>query len=127
MTALSCQTNQCQSPKTSSLAFTPRIDVIENEDSFWLYADVPRVGPDDIEVKFEDGELTIHGKLDSKCCEVDFLAREYRVGDFVRKVTLGELVDVDKIDAHLEAGVLRIELPKSEAKKPRRIQVNSDN
>ncbi|MFT5524895.1 MAG: HSP20 family protein [Pirellulaceae bacterium] len=125
MSATNCNTNQCEAPKTSALAFTPRIDVIENEDSFWLYADVPGVEPADLEVKFEDGELTIHGKLDSKCGDVDYLAREYRVGDFVRKVTLGELVDVDKIDAHLENGVLRVELPKSEAKKPRRIHVNS--
>lgn len=125
MTAKTCTAQQCKTVDANTPTFTPRIDLLENDDSFILFADVPGVAAEDLEVKFEDGELSIHGKLKPRQTDVDYLAREYEVGDFVRRIRLGELIDVDRIAADVNGGVLRVDLPKTEERRPRKIEVKS--
>src|SRR5438045_1718454 len=93
------------------LVFTPRVDVLENGDELVLVADVPGVGPEDLDVRFENGELT----LDARCAPRSFGARglgeEYEVGDYHRVFTLGDHIDGDRITAQLAQGVLTVRLP----------------
>jgi HSP20 family protein len=105
------------------LVFTPRVDILENGDELVLLADVPGVGPEDVDVRFENGELT----LDARCAPRSFGARglgaEYEVGDYHRVFSLGDHIDADRVTAQLTQGVLTVRLPRREALKPKRITV----
>ena len=106
--------------------YTPRIDIWETNEELVLYADMPGVTPDDLEIQFENRELRIHGKVRPRHEEIRFLCGEYGIGDFYRTFTIGETIDSEKISAELKDGVLTLHLPKTEAVKPRRIEVKSD-
>jgi HSP20 family protein len=103
--------------------FTPRVDIIETAEELLLYADLPGVKPDDVDVRFENGELILLGRCNPRYNPADFLFNEYEVGDFYRVFTLNESIDADKISAEVKQGVLTVHLPKSEAVKPRKITV----
>jgi len=105
------------------LVFAPRVDIVQNADEVALLVDLPGVGPEDVDVRFENGELT----LDARCAPRSFGARpvgaEYEVGDYHRVFSLSEHLDGDRITAQLMHGVLTVRLPKREAVKPKRIAV----
>lgn len=105
------------------LTYSPRIDIWETEDELVLYADVPGVEPEALEIQFENRELRIHGKVAPRHRDLTFVDGEYGIGDFYRTFTIGEAVDTEKISAELNSGVLTLHLPKTEAVKPRRIEV----
>jgi HSP20 family protein len=105
------------------LVFTPRVDVLENADELVLLADVPGVGPGDVDVHFENGELTLDGRCAPRAFGSRLLGEEYEVGDYHRVFSLGDHIDGDKISAQLAQGVLTVRLPKREAVKPKRIPV----
>jgi HSP20 family molecular chaperone IbpA len=105
------------------LTYSPRIDIWESEDELLLYADLPGVSPDDLDIQFENRELRIHGKVAPRHENISFLYGEYGIGDFYRTFTIGETVDTEKISAELHNGVLVLHLPKTEAVKPRKIEV----
>lgn len=98
-----------------TLTVTPRIDVLERDDSVIVHADMPGVNPADVDVRFENGELSVHGRRASD--------RGERV-NFFRSFRLSEKIASDKIGAELKHGVLTLKLPKVETAKPRRIAVN---
>jgi HSP20 family protein len=103
--------------------YRPNVDIVEQADELTVRADVPGATPDGIDVNFEDGTLAIHAKVPPRNQEVDFLVREYGVGDFYREFRVNETIDVGKISAELADGVLTLHLPKVEAAKPRKIAV----
>jgi HSP20 family protein len=103
--------------------FTPRVDIIETPEELLLYADLPGVRSEDVDVRFENGELILHGKCPPRHQPANFLRNEFEVGDFYRVFTLNESIDAEKIVAELKQGVLTVYLPKSEALKPRKITV----
>ena len=105
--------------------FIPRFDVWEAEDEVLLYGDVPGVAPEDLDIHYEDQELVIRGKVQPRHVDGRLLHQEFRVGDFERRFGVGEAIEVDKIEADLNQGVLTLKLPKTAAVKPTRIQVNS--
>jgi HSP20 family molecular chaperone IbpA len=105
--------------------FSPRFDIWETEDELVLYGDMPGVAPENLDIRFENRELTIHGKVEPRHRGINFLAGEYGIGDFYRSFTIGETIDDGKITAELSQGVLTLHLPKTEAVKPRRIEVKS--
>jgi HSP20 family protein len=103
--------------------YSPRFDIWENDDEMILYGDLPGVLPEDLEVRFENPVLTIHGKVRPRHNDIKFLHGEYGVGDFHRTFTIGEAIDTERISAELKNGVVTVHLPKSEKVKPRRIDV----
>jgi len=112
-------------PTHGQVTFSPRIDIRETEDELILYADLPGVLPDDLDIHFENRELRLHGRVKPRQGDAEFLYREYGIGDYFRTFAIGEAIDGDKISAELRNGVLTLHLPKTEAVKPRRINVNS--
>lgn len=122
------ETSEASARETTrgGLFFTPRVDICETEDELVLECDMPGVKPSDLELHFERGELTIHGKVDPRQASEGHLLCEYGVGDFYRAFTISEKVDVDKISAELKHGVLTLHLPKKESMKPKRISVKTD-
>ncbi|MBN2293595.1 MAG: Hsp20/alpha crystallin family protein [Pirellulales bacterium] len=103
--------------------YSPRFDIWEDNDETILYGDLPGVTPEDLEVRFENPVLTIHGKVSSRHNDIKLLHGEYGIGDFHRTFTIGEAIDTERISAELKNGVVTVHLPKSEKVKPRRIEV----
>ena len=108
----------------SALTFRPNVDIIETEQELLVKADMPGVSPDDVNIQFENGTLTIHGRVEDRQPEqARFVHREYGVGDFFRTFAVSESIDDAKITAEFSDGVLTLRLPKVEAARPRRIEV----
>ena len=105
--------------------YSPRFDISETDDALILYGDLPGVMPENLDIRFENSELTVHGRVEPRHAEVNLLYSEYGVGDFYRTFTIGDAIDSQKISAELKNGVLMLHLPKTEAVKPRRIEVKS--
>ncbi len=109
----------------SGPVFRPNVDIIERADQLVVYADMPGVPEDAIDINFQDGMLTIHGKADARQAEgTEYLLNEYGVGDFYRTFRVSEKIDAAKISAEYRDGVLILNLPKAESLKPRKIAVN---
>ena len=106
--------------------FRPPVDIIENADELLLVADVPGAASDSIDIDFEDGVLTVEAKVAPRSSEdATPLLQEYGVGDFHRSFRVSEQIDASRINAEYTDGVLTIHLPKAEAAKPRKIQVQA--
>jgi HSP20 family molecular chaperone IbpA len=105
---------------------SPVVDIFESETSITLLADMPGVAADNLKVDLNEGVLTISGHVsDSESKGAVDVLREYRAGTFQRKFSLSETVNQEKIEARLTDGVLRLELPKIDRAKPRRIEVKA--
>jgi|SRR5580704_2797656 HSP20 family protein len=101
-------------------AVTPAVDIFENKDELLIVADLPGVGKDDLTLNLDKGKLTIEGrhKASGDAGDTGDVAFDYR-----RIFAVPQGIDAEKIAADLTAGVLRVHLPKSEALKPRQIDV----
>jgi HSP20 family protein len=103
--------------------FTPRVDIFETEQELTVYADVPGVRPEDVDLHYERGELVLHGRVRPRHPGQALALQEYEEGDFYRAFTIHESIDSGRIAAECKNGVLTIHLPKSEAARPRQITV----
>ncbi len=101
----------------------PRVDVLETENEFLLLADLPGVRPGDVDVRFEQGELTVHGRRHAAELRRRQLLGEYAGANYHRVFAVTDTVAADRIEADLKDGVLTVRLPKTEAVKPRKIAV----
>ena len=107
--------------------YIPQVDIVEKDDRLLLLADMPGVKPDQVNISYEGGELTIHGKVEPRQnpAETNFMLREYGVGDFYRAFQVGEGIDSSKIEAESKDGVLTLHLPKTKDAVPRKITVKA--
>ena len=104
--------------------YVPQVDIYETKDGLWLWADMPGVDEKSLDVRLDNGVLTIEGQVDLTQYEnTTPLYTEYNVGNYVRRFTLSNDVDSDRIVARMQHGVLTLEIPKAERAKPRRIAV----
>jgi HSP20 family protein len=103
------------------------LDVSENDEAFVVTASIPGVDPDDIDITISDNVLTIKGefKVDETIEEENYHIRERRYGNFGRSLTLPVAVQADEVNASYENGILKLEVPKAEEVKPRRIQIKA--
>ena len=108
---------------TQTVALTPRVDVLETEDEILVLADMPGVTAEDVDVRFENGELAVHGRRAASHSDKARATREFEVTGYFRSFRVTEQIAADKIAAELKHGVLTLHLPKVEAVKPRRIAV----
>lgn len=114
-------------PETTrgGIYYTPRIDIYENAEEVVLLCDMPGVRPQDLDIRFEKGELTLYGKVQPRQAPAEYMAEEYGVGDFYRSFSISSDVDAAKIAAESRDGVLTVHLPKQERLKPKRIAVKA--
>lgn len=107
-------------------AWTPAVDIVENDDHFLIEADVPGVEPKDIEVSMENGVLTLKGERESEIKEEKegYSRVERSHGSFYRRFSLPETADSENITAKSSKGVLKITVGKKETAKPKKITVN---
>lgn len=103
---------------------TPAVDIFENENEILLHADMPGVIKEDISVHIDNGTLSLSGTrtLDTKGAAG---WEEFGNVRYVRNFSVPQAIDTAKVEAELKDGVLRLHLPKSEAAKPRQIEIKT--
>ncbi len=110
----------------STTSWSPAVDIYETENEIVLKAELPEVNQKDIDIQIENSTLTIQGerKPDTTIKQESYHRIERAYGRFNRSFTLPNLVDQEKIKAEYKDGVLKIELPKREERKPKQIKVS---
>ena len=105
----------------------PVADISETEDAVEVKAELPGMDPKDIDVSLENGVLTIKGekKFEDEQKKEDYHRIERSYGSFARSFRLPHEVDEAKVEATYKDGVLRLNLPKAESARPRRIEIAS--
>jgi HSP20 family protein len=105
-------------------SFTPALNVVEDGESIVVDVEVPGLKAGDVEVSFENGELTLKGEKKDNAKENSPVHRRERVyGTFSRTLTLPWEIVAEKISAQMKDGVLTVVLPKAEASKPRKVAI----
>ena len=111
-------------PTREGTYFTPSVDIWADAEAITVTADLPGVKKDDLEVDLREGVLTVTGHVGSLESRLRPVYREYGIGGYTRRFTVGDKIDQAGISAKLEHGVLELRLPKAERHKPRKIEVN---
>ena len=109
-----------------SRLWNPAVDLYEKDDHYVIKAELPGVDKDDIKVDLKDHVLTLSGErtYDNEVKEENYCRRERSYGKFRRAFSLPTDVDSDKITAEYKDGVLRVEVPKPEAQKPKQVTIH---
>ena len=110
--------------ETAKGTIIPPVDIYEDTDGVTLFADLPGVNKENLDVQIDKDLLKIFGRR-APGNGADVLNRydEIPNKDFYRAFTIGEEIDREKITASINNGVLTLILPKSERTKPRRIDI----
>ncbi len=105
-------------------AVLPPVDVIEDATGITLYADLPGVGKEQLNLRVEADTLTIEGEVALATPEgLQASHAEVSVPRYRRVFTLSKELDPDKIGAELNQGVLKLRIPKAEHAQPRKVQI----
>lgn len=96
-------------------AWSPAVDIYEDEKEIVIKADLPEVEEKDIDVRVDDGQMTIKAerKFENEEKKENYHRVERRYGSFLRSFALPETVDAEKIGAKYDKGVLKVTLPKT--------------
>jgi HSP20 family protein len=108
--------------RDETLYIAPPVDIFETEESIIVVADLPGVSKESVEIRVEDGILTIKGRANYQPT-AGMLRQEFSLQGYFRQFQLSDEVNQDKISAESKNGVLTITLPKAEKSKPRQIKV----
>ena len=100
------------------------MDAWREGDRFVIEFDLPGVAPETIDLDVERNVLTVSAERVSRSGDGAMLAAERPRGRFSRQLVLGDNLDLDRIEAGYDSGVLRLTVPVAEKAKPRKIQVN---
>lgn len=107
----------------------PAVDLAETPEAYVVKAALPGWKPEQVDISFEEGVLTLKGELadetekDENDGSEKIHVREIRKGSFLRRFTLPAEVDADKATAEFEHGVLTLSIPKAEVVKPKQIKI----
>jgi HSP20 family protein len=107
-------------------SYSPAMDIAEQENEYLLVLETPGVKKEDVKLNVEENVLTISGERKNHQLpeKASWIRNEIAAGSFMRTVKLSKNIDVEKISAELNDGILKITLPKAEAAKPRTININ---
>jgi len=110
----------------NSKVYIPNVDIYEKGDETIVITDMPGVDEKSVDINIEKNVLKITGYIEpEKYKDYRLTYSEYEVGDFQRAFTLSNEIDIDKIEATVKNGVLKLTLPKSEKAKPKKIEVKA--
>lgn len=106
--------------------YTVPTDVFRTEDSLVVRMEMPGVDPEDVEVTVQENVLLVNGRRDFPRDpeKVQFLRRSSFYGDFTQRLSLGQGLDTDKINAHFDRGVLELTIPYLAEVQPKRISIS---
>jgi HSP20 family protein len=117
------QPQQPQQNNNSQGYLSPRVNITETKEGYLLEAEMPGVNKDGLEISLEGHELTFVGHRGADPVGAELVYRESSRRDYRRAFTLDPTIDVSRIEARMENGVLKLHLPKAESVKPRKIAV----
>lgn len=103
------------------------VDIRQTDNEFVIEASVPGFRPDDVEVTFDDGVLTVRGqrRVENEETQGQYVRRERRLTSVYRQIGLPAEVRADEISASFDNGVLRVTVPRAQKAQPKRIQVTT--
>lgn len=106
---------------------SPAIDITETDAAVELSAELPGLSEDDVEIEIKDSRLILRGEKNvTRDGKEDLRISERSYGSFVRTMMVPDNVDIDKITAEFDKGVLNITMPKTEPSEPsRKIKASS--
>ena len=116
--------NRKSDQQQSEQFITPVASVIEGGDVYMLNVEMPGVNKEGMAISVENNELTIIGRRSLPQIEATLIHRESRPENFRRAFELDPSIDLSKISARIDQGVLTLTLPKAEQVKPRKITVS---
>ena len=104
----------------------PKVNVVDKEEAFHLYAESPGMTQNDVSVEFQDGILTLKGNQEqnSHSDSSNYRIREFSQQSFARSFRLSDQVDSEMVVARMDQGILKVTLPKKEQAKPKKIHIN---
>ena len=115
-------TRELQAAELSTLV--PPVDILEDATGITLYADLPGVPREKLNIEVDGDTLTIEGEMDMRMPQgLEATHAEVSVPRFRRVFTLSKELDTGKLEALLAQGVLKLHIQKAEHAKPRRISV----
>jgi HSP20 family protein len=118
------EVQQAGEPTKPEKQYVPAVDIFETAEAVNVLAEMPGVAREGVEIELENETLTILGVMAPCGCEGEtVLLREFAPGSYLRKFTVAETIDQEKIQATMADGVLTLVLPKVAPAKPRRIEV----
>jgi HSP20 family protein len=105
----------------------PALNIYEDEEALEVTAEIPGMGPEDLEIEVEDNNLILRGerKIPQESDRVSYHRRERESGTFHRILALPVAVDPGKVKAACRNGVLEVLLPKAPEARPTKIQITS--
>ena len=117
--------NQVFNQPSTARPWTPAVDIQETENEVVLKADLPDVNEKEIDIRIEDGTLSLKGerKFNKETKEGGFHRIERSYGSFARYFALPDSVNPEAVRAEYKNGVLTVSLAKKEAAKPKQIKV----
>ena len=110
--------------RSSSVPTALPMDAWREGDHVVIELDVPGVARDEIDVDVERNVLTVRAERAPRGQDGERLASERPTGTFSRQLVLGDNLDLDRVEASYEAGVLRLRVPVAERAKPHKITVS---
>ena len=103
--------------------FAPQVDIFESDHEVTVIADMPGVAVEGVDLALEDNILTIQGHRTPQGQPGRIILEEYEIGHYLRRFTVTEIIDQEKITASLADGVLTVRLTKAVSAQPRKIEV----
>jgi HSP20 family protein len=111
-------------PATPDRYVAPRVNIAGSKDGYVLEIEMPGVNKDGLTVDLTGNILTLVGRRQPRTISGNLVYRESPPAAYRRAYELAPDIDTARISAHIDQGVLTVQLPKAEKAKPRRIQVN---
>ena len=112
--------------RAQSMDLLPMADIHETKDGAVIYIDLPGVNKESLDIDVDNNVLTVKGGVDLNTPhDINPTYMDVHAGVYKRKFTLSAELDSSKIEANLKNGVLRLDIPRSEKHKPRKIEVKA--
>ena len=118
--------NEESNDEYENAVWSPLTDIAEDENNYFVHADLPGVEKKDLKLEYIDGQLTISGERKNETEEKGktFHRVERSFGRYFRSFRVPEKVIVDKIEANFKDGQLTITIPKAEDAKPKKLDIH---
>jgi HSP20 family protein len=112
----------------------PRLDIIENSDNVEIQVELPGISPDNVNIEFEKGVLTIasiqaetESESEAETASPNYTRQERYHGNFHRTLRIPDSINTANAEAHFANGILYLNLPKKPEAQPIRIPVKNNN
>jgi HSP20 family protein len=115
-------------PTRTDKQYLPAVDIYETAEAVIVEAEMPGIDKTDVELSLKEGVLNIFGKMTATPVAVDketVLLREFEPGSYLRRFSVAESIDQEKISAVMADGMLTLTLPKQQPAQPKKIAVKA--